>query len=91
MVSITLSVPAEVKEKMDSFPEMNWSGFVRQSITKKTEELSWKEEMFKRLGKEKDFEEWAVELGRKSKHGRFKKLLSQLPLEEKRKLLVKSE
>lgn len=35
MVSITLSVPAEVKQKMDSFPEMNWSGFVRQSITKK--------------------------------------------------------
>jgi hypothetical protein len=89
MTSITLSVPAEVKEKMDSFPEINWSGFVRQSIVKKTEELSWKEEMFKRLEKEKDFDEWAVELSRKSKRGRFKRLLSQLPLEEKRKLLAK--
>ena len=32
MVSITLSVPEDVRHKMDMFPEINWSGFVRKSI-----------------------------------------------------------
>lgn len=36
-------------------------------IIEKTEELSWKEKMLKKLGKEKDFEEWTVEMGRRLK------------------------
>ena len=43
MASITLSVPKDVKEKMKKFEEVNWSAFIRKSITEKTEELSWKE------------------------------------------------
>ena len=39
MVSITLSVPEEVKKSMETFSEINWSGFVRKSIIEKTEEL----------------------------------------------------
>jgi len=74
MVSITLSVPPEVKEKMDHFPEMNWSGFVRQAIIEKTEKLSWKEDMLKRLDKEKEFDAWAVEVVRKGRKGRAKEL-----------------
>ena len=88
MVSITLSVPAEVKEKMDSFPEMNWSGFVRKSISEKVEELTWKEEMLKKFEKEKNFDAWAVDLGRKAKKDMFQKIFSQLPAEEQKELLA---
>ena len=69
MVSITLSVPVEVKHKMESFPEINWSGFIRASIIEKTEELSWKEETLKKLEQDKEFEDWCVEMGRKVNKG----------------------
>ncbi len=35
MVSITLSVPEELKARMDSFSEMNWSAVARNAINKK--------------------------------------------------------
>jgi len=62
MVSITLSVPEEMKDEMDEFPEINWSEVARQSIGEKLEELRFLEE-FK---KESDLtEEEAVKLGRR--------------------------
>jgi len=69
MVSITLSVPAEVKQKMEQFPEMNWSGFVRVSIMSKVRQLSWKEEMLKRLKAETEFDAEALRIGDKIKEG----------------------
>ena len=42
MVSVTLSVPQDVKAKMEKFSEINWSGFVRNAIEEKTKELSWR-------------------------------------------------
>lgn len=74
MVSITLSVPEEVKHKMEQFSEINWSGFVRKCITEKTKELSWKEEMLKKLKKEEKITEWAVKLQRSGRKGRFEEL-----------------
>jgi len=35
MVSITLAVPAEMKNDMDEFPEINWSAVARQAIKQK--------------------------------------------------------
>jgi len=35
MVSITLSVPLELKKEMEVFPEMNWSEVARQAIARK--------------------------------------------------------
>jgi len=35
MVSITLSVPAELKKDMDKFPELNWSAVAREAIKRK--------------------------------------------------------
>ena len=35
MVSITLSVPAELKDEMEEFPDINWSAVARQAIKKK--------------------------------------------------------
>jgi hypothetical protein len=78
MVSITLAVPKEVKEKMEQFDEINWSGFIRKCIIEKTEELSWKEEMLKNLHAEKGMNEWAVKLSREAKKGRFEELKKQL-------------
>lgn len=74
MVSITLSVPEEVKHKMDRFSEINWSGFVRKSIEQKTSELSWKEKMLKKLKQDKEFEDWCIEMGRKVNKGIAKRL-----------------
>ena len=35
MVSMTLSVPEELKKEMDEFPELNWSEIARQAIKKR--------------------------------------------------------
>ena len=75
MVSITLSVSEEVRETMKKFPEINWSGLVRTCITEKAKRLALKEELLKDLSKEEEFNEWAVELGKKAKKGRLKGLL----------------
>jgi hypothetical protein len=61
MVSVTLSVPEEVREKMDKFPEINWSEVARQSINEKIRDMEFLEE-FK---EESDLSrEEAIEMGR---------------------------
>ena len=74
MVSITLSVPSEVKEVMNKFSEVNWSGFIRNQIIEKTKELSWKERMLKKLKQEQGLEEWSVNLQKNSRKNRFLEL-----------------
>ena len=74
MVSITLSVPESVKEKMNKFDEINWSGFIRKAIIEKTEELTWKEKMLNNLKKEKEIIDWSVKLVRKGRKGRVGEL-----------------
>jgi len=41
MTTLTLSVPEELKHKMDSFPEMNWSEVARQAFFQKIEDLEF--------------------------------------------------
>lgn len=77
MVSITISVPEEVRNLMKKFPEVNWSGLVRQCITEKAKRLKLKAELLGSLENEKEFIDWSVELGRKAKKGRFKKLMKK--------------
>ena len=89
MVSITLSVPEEVKVMMKRFPDINWSGFVRASVEEKARQLAWKQEMLRKLKEEEFFIDWSVSLGRTAKKGRFGKLLSQLPAKEREQLLKK--
>ncbi len=67
MVSITLSVPEEIHELMKKFPEVNWSGLVRACITEKARRLAIKQEMLKQLDKEKEFNDWAVNLIREER------------------------
>ena len=77
MVSITLSIPEEVKKRMDGFSEMNWSGFVRKCIESKVERLTWKEQMLRELEAEKEFDKIALEIGDKIKKGAWERLKKQ--------------
>lgn len=62
MVSITLSVPDNLKKEMEQFPEMNWSEVARQAIKKKLAILK----AFKEFSRESELtEEDALLLGRK--------------------------
>jgi len=71
LVSVTLSIPKEVKEKMNEFSEMNWSGFVRKQIEEKTQALEKLAVLEKELEKEKDTIDWSVKLLRASRKGRL--------------------
>ena len=67
MVSITFSIPEETRKIMKEFPEVNWSGLVRNCITEKAKRLAVKEELLKQLKKEKEFNDWAVDLVREGR------------------------
>jgi len=41
MTTLTLAVPDEMKKKMDSFPEMNWSEVARQAFLHKMEDMEF--------------------------------------------------
>jgi len=61
MVSITLSVPEELKKEMDSFPEINWSAVAREAIQRRLAMM----EKFKAFTKESRLtEEDALKFGR---------------------------
>ena len=74
MVSITLSIPEKTRSIMKEFPEVNWTHLVRASIEEKAKKLLLKRELLNRFEKEKEFVDWSVELGRKAKKGRSKRL-----------------
>jgi len=74
MVSITISVPEEIRKLMKQFPEVNWSGLVRQCISEKAQRLQLREELLGNMKKEKELIDWSVELGRKAKRGRLENL-----------------
>ncbi len=67
MVSITLSVPEEVRALMRKHSEINWSGLVRKIIEEKARELSVREEVLNQLKNEEGFNNWAVNLVRKGR------------------------
>jgi len=87
MVSVTLSIPEDVKKKMEKFSEINWSGFIRKQIIEKTEEISLKEELLNKLEKERGLIDWSVELGRKAKKDSFRRLLSEVSPKRRGELL----
>ena len=61
MTTMTLAVPSELKSKMDSFPEMNWSEIARQAFMQRIKDL----EFLKRFKENSTLtEEDALRLGR---------------------------
>ena len=62
MVSITLSVPEDLKQEMESFPDINWSAVAREAIKKRVVLL----EKFKEFTKDSELtEEDALQFGKK--------------------------
>lgn len=41
MVSVTLSVPVDLKHKMDTFDEINWSAVAREAFAQKIQDLEF--------------------------------------------------
>ena len=77
MPTLTLAIPKELKSKMDSLPELNWSEIARKAISKEVKEYN----LFKSIvAKSKLTEKDALELGRKvnkSLHKRYEKLYKE--------------
>ncbi|VVB81962.1 Uncharacterised protein [uncultured archaeon] len=74
MTTMTLAVPVELKEKMDSFPEMNWSEVARQAFMQKIADMEF---LRKFKSKSRLTESDALRLGRevsKSVSDRLRKL-----------------
>ncbi|MDD3175082.1 MAG: hypothetical protein PHU51_01240 [Candidatus Nanoarchaeia archaeon] len=61
MVNLTLSIPSELKTKMDCFSEINWSAVAREAFNEKVNELEFIKH-FK--SKSKITEKDAIKLGR---------------------------
>ena len=57
MPNITLSVPEELKNKIDSLPEINWSESVRNFLSEKTKRASLLKKLDKMLENSKLTEE----------------------------------
>ncbi|MFT4303467.1 MAG: hypothetical protein ACMXYG_02805 [Candidatus Woesearchaeota archaeon] len=71
MVSITLSVPTEVKQKMEKYSEINWSGFVRKQIIDKVEKLSLKERILAQAKEDEIENQKIVNMIKESRKGRY--------------------
>ena len=41
MTTMTLAVPSELKHKMETFPEMNWSEIARQAFMQRIKDLEF--------------------------------------------------
>ncbi len=73
MVSLTLSMPEDIKKEMERFPEINWSVIAREAIRRKILLLR---EMNALLSKSKLTNKDAIELGRKINKAAAKRFLN---------------
>ncbi len=61
MTTMTLSIPSELKKKLEEFPEINWSEVARQAFMQKVKDL----EFLKHFKSESEMtEEEALRLGK---------------------------
>jgi hypothetical protein len=82
MASITFALDDELKSRIESLSWIVWSELVRQ-------ELLRRQKLLKQFNskEEQDLIKWSVDLGRRAKKGRFKRLLSELSPKEQEELL----
>lgn len=64
MVSITLSVPKELKNKMDKFSWLNWSALAREAFLKRMKQLEILERFESDFEKSELSDEDCIKLGR---------------------------
>ena len=86
MASITFALDPKLKSEMTKFRWVNWSELVREGLIEREKQLRL---LLERLNSKEEQEriKWSVELGRKTKKDRFKKLLSGVSPEIRKKLL----
>lgn len=91
MPNITVSITDDLKKKMDSLPEINWSEVTREFLSDKVKRLAFLKKLEEQLDskEEQEFIKWSVELGRKAKKESFKRLLAELSPERREELLSK--
>lgn len=70
MANLTLSIPTDLKTKMDHFPEINWSEVARQAIMEKIRVLEHMQRLF---SQSKLTEQDAITIGRTIKQRMWKK------------------
>lgn len=89
MPNITLSISEDLKSKMDSLREINWSEVTREFLSEKVKRLAFLKKLEEQLDskEEQELTKWSVELGRKAKKGRFKRLLAELSPERREEVL----
>jgi hypothetical protein len=65
MVNVTLSIPNELKQKMDTFAEINWSAVAREAFDEKIKDMEFIKE-FKAKSKitEEDALKWGKEVSK---------------------------
>lgn len=68
MVSITFSIPDEIRKIMKEFPEINWTHIVRSSIEDKAKRLALKRELLRNFERERELIDWSVNVVRKGRH-----------------------
>lgn len=71
MTTMTLAIPTELKNKLEEFPEINWSEVARQAFMQKVKDLEFLRE-FK--SESKMTEEEALRLGREVRKGIAKRV-----------------
>ncbi|MFA5077330.1 MAG: hypothetical protein WC488_02800 [Candidatus Micrarchaeia archaeon] len=70
MTTMTLAVPAELKHKLEEFPEINWSAVARQAFMQKIKDL----EFLKQFKAESEMsEKEALDLGKRLRKNLAKK------------------
>lgn len=60
MPTVTVSVPEDLKKEMESFPDINWSGLVRELIKEEVAKRKRTQELLAQLQKDRPFNEWAT-------------------------------
>jgi len=73
MANITISIPKELKAKMNKFPEINWSKLASILLSQKIKRLEILKELDEILADSKLTEEDCMELGKKLKKEIVKK------------------
>ncbi|MFH1721314.1 MAG: hypothetical protein ABH950_01775 [Candidatus Altiarchaeota archaeon] len=71
---MTLSVPVDLKKKMEKFPEMNWSEVARQAFDRKIQDLEF---LRKFSAKSELSQEDAILLGREVNKSLAKRYLGK--------------
>lgn len=73
MANLTISIPEELKKKIDLLPELNWSEAIREFLIKKTERAALLKSLDKMLENSELTEEDCIRLGREIKEKVWKR------------------